>query len=216
MKNFQDLNVSDGLQILRRRLGYLIVTTIVVSVGAGIYIRSMPSIYKSETTILVAERILPEDYIGSLTRDSVSARIDFVRQQLRSRTFLEKIVQEFQLAKSGSTAMEGAIGRVLGNIDIQVLSTNTLRLGFFSEDPSLARAITRRLSETVIQMNQSFRKERVVVADQFLDDQLRLAETDLAEAELKVQQFQQRHFAGAGLDPNVSLTKLIDLQGQLG
>ena len=65
MKNFQDLSISDYLQLLRRRVGYLIVTTIVAAVAAGIYIWQMPSIYKSETTILVAERLLPEDYIGS-------------------------------------------------------------------------------------------------------------------------------------------------------
>src|SRR5262245_50972334 len=99
MKNFQDLSASDYMQILRRRVVYLIVTTIVASVAAGWYIWQMPSIYKSETTILVADRILPEDYIGSLTRDSITGRIEFVRQQLGSRTFLERIIQEFQLAK---------------------------------------------------------------------------------------------------------------------
>jgi len=85
MKNFQDMSASDGLQILRRRLGYLIITTIVAAVAAGIYVWQLPSIYKSETAILVADRILPEDYIGSITRDSVTSRIEFVRQQLRSR-----------------------------------------------------------------------------------------------------------------------------------
>src|SRR5262245_30131425 len=128
MKNFQDLNVSDFLQIVRRRIVYLIATTIVASVAAGIYIWRMPSIYKSETTILIAERILPEDYIGSLTRDSIAGRIDFVRQQLQSRTFLERIVQEFQLAQNGSLEMEKAIAGVRGNIDIQVFSTNSLKL----------------------------------------------------------------------------------------
>jgi len=215
MKNFQDLNVSDCIQILRRRILYLVVTTIVASVAAGIYIWRMPSIYKSETTILVAERILPEDYIGSLTRDSITGRIDFVRQQLGSRTFLEKIVQEFQLAKNGSTELEEAIAGVRGNIDIQVFSTNTLRLGYTSSNPSLARSITRRLAEAVIQLNQSFRKERVVVADQFLDEQLRLAEADLAESELKLQQFHKQHFAGLSPDANVSLTGMMDVQAQL-
>src|SRR5215467_6901989 len=107
MKNFQDLSIGDCLQILRRRVGYLIVTTILASAGAAVYIWQMPSVYKSETTILVADRILPEDYIGSIVRDSVTARIDFVRQQLRSRTFLERIVQEFQLARPGSNDVEG-------------------------------------------------------------------------------------------------------------
>ena len=218
MKNFQDMSASDGLQILRRRLGYLIITTIVAAVAAGIYVWQLPSIYKSETAILVADRILPEDYIGSITRDSVTSRIEFVRQQLRSRTFLEKIVQEFQLAGGAGaspTQMDEAIAGVAGNTDIQVFGTNTLRLGFFSPNPARAQAITRRLSEAVIQMNQNFRKEKVDVIDQFLDEQLRLAEAELTDADRKLQQFQHRNFEGAALDPAVSLNRLVDLQGQL-
>jgi capsular exopolysaccharide synthesis family protein len=64
-------------------------------------------------------------------------------------------------------------------------------------------------------MNQSFRKERVSVADQFLDEQARLAEGELSEAELKLQQFQKQHFAGVPLDANVSLTTLVELQSQM-
>jgi tyrosine-protein kinase Etk/Wzc len=175
----------------------------------------MPSIYKSETTILVADRVLPEDYIGSIVRDSVTARIDFIRQQLRSRTFLERIVQEFQLAGTRPDELEQAIEGVLSNIDIQVFSTNTLRLGYSATNPNVAHAIAQRLAETVIQSNQSFRKEKVLVADQVLDEQMRLAETDLAASESKLRQFQRQHFPGAPTDENLSVSRLVEMQTQL-
>jgi polysaccharide chain length determinant protein (PEP-CTERM system associated) len=215
MKNFQDLSISDLLRILRRRIGYLVVATTLACVGSAIYIWKMPSIYQSETTILVADRILPEDYIGSIVRDSVTARMDFVRQQLRSRTFLERIVQEFQLAGTRPDELERAIAGVLGNIDIQVFSTNTLRLGYSATNPNIAHAIAQRLAEAVIQTNQSFRKEKVLVADQVLDEQTRLAESDLAASESKLRQFQREHFPGAPADENVSVNRLVDMQAQL-
>jgi tyrosine-protein kinase Etk/Wzc len=215
MKNFQDLSISDLLQILRRRIGYLIVATTLACAGSAIYIWKMPSIYQSETTILVADRILPEDYIGSIVRDSVTARIDFVRQQLRSRTFLERIVQEFQLGGTGPADLDQAIAGVLANIDIQVFSTNTLRLGYSATNPNVAHGIAQRLAEMVIQLNQSFRKEKVIVADQVLDEQLRVAESDLASSESKLQQFQRQHFPGGAPDATISVNNLVDLETQM-
>ena len=97
MKNLQDFTVQDYLRIVRRRIWYLIVPTILVSVGTAVYVWRMPSVYKSETTILVSDRLVPEDYIGSLVKQSVMDRIEFAKQQLRSRTFVERIAQEFQI-----------------------------------------------------------------------------------------------------------------------
>src|SRR6476620_6211074 len=100
MKNFQELTVNDYLRILRRRIWYLIVPAVLVSIGNAVYVWRMPSIYKSETSILVSDRLLPEDYIGSLVKQTVVDRIEFAKQQLRSRTFVERIAQEFQLGGS--------------------------------------------------------------------------------------------------------------------
>jgi capsular exopolysaccharide synthesis family protein len=44
---------------------------------------------------------------------------------------------------------------------------------------------------------------------------VRLAESDLAAAESKLRQFQQQHFPGAPTDENLSLSRLVDMQGQL-
>src|SRR5262245_32179727 len=97
MKNLQDLSITGYLRIVRRRVWYLVIPAVLVSIGSIIYVWRIPYVYKSETTILVSDRLLPEDYIGSLVRQSVMDRIEFAKQQLRSRTFVEKIVQEFQL-----------------------------------------------------------------------------------------------------------------------
>src|SRR5258707_15419598 len=106
MKNLQDLTAQDYLRLLRRRIWYIVIPTILISIGAAVFVWRMPSIYKSETTILVSDRLLPEDYIGSLVRQSISDRIEFAKQQLRSRTFVERIAQEFQLVSGGGKKEE--------------------------------------------------------------------------------------------------------------
>jgi polysaccharide chain length determinant protein (PEP-CTERM system associated) len=212
MKNFQDLTINDYLRIVRRRIWYLIITTVLVSIGSVVYVWRMPSIYKSETTILVSDRLLPEDYIGSLVRQSVMDRIEFARQQVRSRTFVERIAQEFQLVPSGTNS-EQVLNAVISSTDVVVVPPNVFKLGYYSTDPGVAQAVTRRLAERVMQSNDAFRQERVNVADQFLDEQLREAADDLAEAEQKLRDLNQRHFPG--VPENVTMESLGGLQSQL-
>src|ERR1041385_887229 len=125
MKNFQDLTISDYLQVIRRRIWYVLVTTALVGVASAYYVWRMPLLYKSETTIMVSSRLVPEDYIGTLVRDTAADRMDFVRQQLRTRSFVERIVQEFQLANGRQGNIDGLVGAVLANTEITFLSTNT-------------------------------------------------------------------------------------------
>jgi protein-tyrosine kinase len=195
MKNFQDLTVRDYLRILRRRIWYLIVPTILVSSGTAFYVQRLPAYYKSETTILVSDRLLPEDHIGSIVRQTVADRIEFAKQQLRSRTFLERIGQEFQLA-GGNANADQLFNAVLNNSDVSVVPPNAIKVGFFSSDPAVAQAVTRRLSERVMQSNETFRQQKVSVADQFLEDELRQATDALALAEQRLRDFNQRHFPG--------------------
>src|SRR5215831_16597896 len=165
MKNIQDLTVTDYLRILRRRIWYWIIPAVLISIGTAVYAWRLPSIYKSETTILVSERLLPEDYIGSLVRQSVADHIEFARQQLHSRTFLERIAQEFQIG--GNVSTDEVVAFITNSTEITVVPPNSFKLAFYSTDPSTAQAVTRRLAERVMQANNASRQEKVNVADEF-------------------------------------------------
>lgn len=213
MKNFQDFTLTDYLRILRRRIWYLILPLVLVSVGTVVYVSQMPSVYKSETSILVSDRLLPEDYIGSLVRQSVADRIDFARQQLRSRTFVERVAQEFQLGGVGAN-IEQVLDAVISSTEVTVVPPNVFKVGFYSLDPNVAQAVTRRLAERVMQTNDTFRQERVNTADQFLEEELRQAADDLANAEQALRAFNQTHFPGVP-EQGVNIETLTSMQAQL-
>src|SRR5260370_42149017 len=98
MKSLENLTISDYIAIFRRRFWYVVVNRVLVTAGSAVYVKQRPSIYRSETTIAIAGRFLPEDYIRSMDRQTNYDSMDFVRQQLQNRNFLEGIVQEFRLA----------------------------------------------------------------------------------------------------------------------
>ena len=212
MKNLENLTVSDYLDIARRRIWYAIITTVLASVGTVYYAWQIPSIYKSETTIAISNRFLPESYLPSIDRQTINDRMDFVRQQLQSRTFLEGIVQEFRLA--GPDGVDRAAEVLRSKIEISVSTPNTFKLGFPSTEPVLAQSVTKRLAERVIQLNDSSRKEKVQVADQFLEQQLQQAGAELSNAEQKLLQFRNEAFPGVTTEV-VTPESLRDLGAQL-
>src|SRR5688572_17820670 len=127
MKNFQDLSVGDYLRILRRRIWYFVVPAVVVGVGVGVFVWLQPNYYKSETTIQVANRLVPDDYIGSLVRETTADRIEFVRQQVRSRTFVGRLVEDLQLA-GGQPNVDAVVDGVGASITFELIAPTTFKL----------------------------------------------------------------------------------------
>jgi succinoglycan biosynthesis transport protein ExoP len=212
MKNLENLTLGDYVAIFRRRFGYVVSTALIVTAGTVIYVKQLPPVYMSETTITVSGRFLPDDYIRSIDRETNSERMDFVKQQLQSRTFLEGIVREFHLA--GPDGVENAAQVVRTKIEMPVLVTATaFKLGFSASKPELAQAITKRLAEKVIALNDSFRKEKVQVADDFLEQQLREAGDALSKAEQELLAFRSQ--SGIPATEVVNADTLRDLKMQL-
>jgi succinoglycan biosynthesis transport protein ExoP len=215
MKNLEDLTVRDYFSIFLRRIVYFIVTTVLVAGLSLVYVRRMPSFYRSSTMILVTGQVVPEDYIRSIENENSNEIISFIQTQVSSRTFAERIVRDFQLAvPEQPDRFEAAINSVRGNIELVALSPTVFRIGYLSQDPATALAVTKRLGEMVVELNDSSRKERVHVADSFLDEQESQAETGLAEAEAKLSQFRNQHFPGLSTE-TVNLATLGALKAQL-
>jgi capsular polysaccharide biosynthesis protein len=147
MKSPENLALSDYITIFQRRFWYVAVVTILVTADTAVYMKQLPSIYRSETTIAMSSRLLPEDYVKSIDRRTNADRIDFVRQQLQNRNFLQGMVQEFRLA--GPDGLQRAAEVVGGKIEITGFTSTAFKLGFSATDPKRAQAITKRLAERV-------------------------------------------------------------------
>jgi polysaccharide biosynthesis transport protein len=212
MKNFQDLSIRDYFGILRRRLWYFVVPAVLISAGACVFAWFQAPFYKSETTIQVTNRLLPNDYIDSLIRETPADRIEFVRQQIRSRTFIERLVEDLQLAGPEANR-ELVVSAVGASISIDVFPPSTFKLGYVARDAALAQSVVRRLAERVMQLNANFRKATVEGADQFLDEEVRQAANDLAQVEEKLRLFNEQNFRG--LPTQVDVFSLTALQNQL-
>jgi polysaccharide chain length determinant protein (PEP-CTERM system associated) len=219
MKDFKKYNLSDYVRILWRRRWYALTAMILVLAGASFYAWLKPSVYRSTSRIKVEPVAIPQDYVRPSVRSTPEDQIAAVRSAVQSRSFLQRMIQDFQLfgygVDVGAFSMEDAIKAVSRNIEITNVSPDTLNIGFSSTDPQLAQSLTRRMVETLIQTNTSSRKTRAIETDQFLDAQLRQAQQDLAAQEEKIKQFKATHLGALPEQSQAVMNALNRLDVQL-
>jgi polysaccharide chain length determinant protein (PEP-CTERM system associated) len=218
MKNLAQLSPADYLKIIFRRKWYVLTAFLIVGIGVGIYAWRKPVLYRSASMIQVETAIVPQEYVRSSVRTTPEELIKSIRGTIQSRSFLERMIQDFQLFGYGleqGFSMEDAIKAVGNSIEITTSSTNTFNVAFFANNPQLAQSLTRRMVETLIQSSESVRKSKAIGADQFLEEQLRQTSEKLLAQEEKIKQFKMRNLGGLPEQANANISALGRLDVQL-
>jgi polysaccharide chain length determinant protein (PEP-CTERM system associated) len=218
MKNLANLDPYEYWKIIWRRRWYVLTGFALVSIGTVIYSWRTPNVYRSQSLIMVEETIIPQDYARSSDRSSPEEQIAAIRQAVQSRSFAERLIQEFQLLGYGSDrkfSMDEAIGALAKNIQVVGTSKNTFEISTVSTEPQLAQTIVRRVVDTLIQSSNSSRKTKAVEADQFVDEQMRQTQQKLLDQEEKIKQFKMAHMGGLPEQSVSNMNALSALNAQL-
>ncbi len=218
MKDFKNLGPLDYLKIVLQRRWYALAVFLLVAAATIAYAWRMPNVYRSESRVMVGTAIIPQEYVRPSDRSSAQQQIAAIRAAVQSRSFLERMIREFQLFGYGTSedfSMEGTVRALRGNIEIANTSQDTFTIAFSSTDPQRAQAFTKRMVETLIQSNTSSRKTKAIETDQFLDEQLRQTEQKLAEYEEKIKQFKMAHMGELPEQSEANMNALNRLDVQL-
>lgn len=196
MKDLKGLEPLDYLGIIWRRRWYAL-GAFILSIACFLsYSLITPDTYSSTSLILVKRAPIPKDYVRPSEGSSPAEMIDSVRIQIRSRSFIERLIQEFQIFGYGARddfVMDDAVVAVRNNIQVKSVSHNTLSITYSAVDAQFAQTITSRVVESLIQSNKLSRESRAIQTYQFLDEQLRQIVQDLNAQEGKIRQFKSEH-----------------------
>jgi polysaccharide biosynthesis transport protein len=218
MKELKNLNLSDYLKIIWRRKWYFAVTAAIVIAGVCIFVWCLPGMYRSEAKVEVDSPFVSEDYVRPVIRSSASDRINWIREQISSRTFLERIVEQFQIDGYGAQpdfVMENAVTSLRKRIGIDQTSGTTFTISFFSNEPKSAQNINKRLVDELIRSSTASRVDKTLATDQFLDEQLRQSSQALSAQEDKIKQFKVAHLGELPEQSEVNMNTLTGLYAQL-
>jgi polysaccharide biosynthesis transport protein len=218
MKDFRNLSVYDYLRIFWRRRWYFVITSFLVTAGVTFYAWKLPHYFVSEARIGVESASIPEDLVRPIARLSAEERISALREQLYSRSFLEKVIEELQPSGYESRqgfVMEEAVSLLRKRIQALSPSRNIMTISYSSTSPNDAQAMVARLVSGLIQGNISTRQTKARVTDQFIEGQFKLAERDLIDLENKIKAFKNSHLGQLPEQATVNLAALSRLQTML-
>lgn len=189
----------------------------------------LPNSYTAEAILFVSpneqsdisDSIIAALGIGQQNRPSVGFNNgDMILEILRSRTILDRLADEFDIAgRYGIPAEKKTIAReiVLNGFDFQYSrNTGSLRLSFQSADPVFARDIVNR---TVVLLGDWFVQNRGVAKQkmrQTLAEKMTEVKSDIDDLQARLKDLQQRYGVLNAEELSVSqATSLANLRSQL-
>ncbi len=218
MKDLTHLEAADYLQIIWKRRWYFLIAFVLVSSGMLIYALQMPNIYKSETRVVVEGPMVSADYVRPTVRSTPEDRISSIREQVTSRTFLERMIEQLQMYGYGTDpkfVMENAVRAAQKQIGIEKTSNDTFTISFISTDPQYAQTVTRQIAQELIRISNSSQKDRVLATDQFIDEQLRQSTEALTAQGEKIKQFKAAHLGELPEQGTANMSAITGLHSQL-
>jgi len=218
MKDLNNLEIGDYPRMLWRRRWYLVLTAIIVIAASFTYTWWLPDIFRSETRIAIESPLVSGAYAQTISRSSPADRFTSIREQIASRTFLERMIEQYQIAGYGTDpdfVMEKVVKSVHDRIMLDSTSNTTFTLSFATSDPNFAQSITKHMANELIRTSSVSRKEKVIAADQFIDDQLRQVTEELSSQEEKIAAFKAQHFGQLPEQMNANINRINGLNTQL-
>src|SRR3990170_1416119 len=88
-----------------------------------------PNRYRAQTSIIVTPQQVPTNFVPSTITTVLAERLQMIRQQILSRTRLERIIEEFNLYPEmrASRIMEDVIEKMRNDIGVNIQTSRDRR-----------------------------------------------------------------------------------------
>lgn len=220
--------VDDVLQIVRRRIWFLIVPPAVGLFVSLLVSASLPNLYQSDTLIAIVPQRVPDSFVQSTVTLRTEERLDAISTQVQSRTLLEQLVQEFDLypAERRRLPMEDVVELVRTNIDVEPEAPrrgprgpeplHAFHVRFTYSDPEVSARVTQRLGSMFVDQNARDRGALADATSQFLETQLATARELLEATERRLETFREIHGGElpTQLQSNMTAIQSLNMQTQ--
>ena len=192
--------------ILWQRRWWIIIPAILGIVGAIAAILLIPPVYRSNAVMLVQSPQLPTDVIGTDEIDVVDRRIARIRQQVTARPELIALIERHGLYDSErrSNPLSEVIEDMREAITLTPSQTTTpdnasnqktiaFELAFDYREPTATQAVVQDLMNRILHLDASGNVEQATNTVQFLTDQSKGLEAQIADLQGKISQITARN-----------------------
>jgi len=186
----------EDIAALAWRRKWLVVSVVsLVTTAAITASMRLPDRYRSETLILVVPQRVPESYVRSTVTMRIEDRLRSLRQQILSRSNLERIINDFQMFQQElkEQPMEHVVEQMRQDVIVDTVRDDAFKVGYTAESPRTAMIVADRLAAMFIDENMRDRGMQADGTNDFLESQLDGARQRLVEHERKLEAYRRRN-----------------------
>lgn len=209
MQQTEGITLDQIRGIIRRQKSVFITLFLLTWLAAIALALFLPPVYRAETTILIEEQQIPQEFVRTTITSYVEERLQVITQQIMSRPRLKEIIKRFTLypeMKKNHTREE-IIKRLREDISLQTVSADVVdrrtgrpstatiafNLAYEGENPSTVAKVTNRLASLYLEENLRQREKRVTNITSFLKQERNELTKRINELENKLSLFKQKH-----------------------
>lgn len=210
--------------VVRRKwwiLGPLFIGWLLVFASAWI----IPAKYTSESVILVEQQKVPEHYVTPNVQVDLGERLQAITQKVLSRARLISLINRFHLYQSFLTPTpDDQLKKMRSDIKFELVETagsagkpelTAFKLQYTSANAATAQQVNSQLVSYFIDENVQASQQQSESTTQFLDAQLKNAQTNLQEQEAKLREYEKRHMGELPQEAQANIQVLSGTQQQL-
>ena len=194
--------------VRRQKKLFFLVFFLVLSVAVGVALL-LPPIYRAQSTILIEEQQIPQEFVQSTITSYVEERLQVITQQIMSRPRLQEIVERFNLypEMQKNHTREEIIERLRKNISLETISADVIdrrtgrpstatiafNLSYQGGNPDTVVKVTNRLTSLYLAENLRQREEQVSNITTFLKQERNSLGQQISKLEEDISRFKQKH-----------------------
>jgi polysaccharide chain length determinant protein (PEP-CTERM system associated) len=175
----------------------------------------VPERHEANARIFVdTQTVLKPLMAGLAFQPDVDQQVRMLARTLISRPNVEKLVKtpELQLAGADPQQQEQAIESLMRKIQINAVGSNNLFLiSYRDQDPGRARRVVESMVNLFVGSGIDSKRRDSQEASKFIDEQIKVYELKLVEAESKLKEFKLRNFGVSGVSNQDHFTRMSAL-----
>lgn len=201
--------LSDYLEILSRRKKQFIIPALLILLASIGLAFGLPSIYRSEATILIEQQEIPDDLVRSTVTSFAGERIQIISQRVMTTQNLSRIIEEYGLYKDDrkSKSMSILVEEMRERIDLEMISADVVdprsgrpttatiafKIAFSGEEPRLTQKVTNDLVSLYLDENLKQRTAHAVETSSFLTEEADKLQGRVGDLEAKLAEFKENN-----------------------
>ncbi|MEA1923536.1 MAG: GNVR domain-containing protein [Pseudomonadota bacterium] len=209
MQAQEAISIDQVKGIIRRQRGIFIILFLLTWIAALSTAMLLPAIYRAESTILIEEQQIPQEFVQTTITSYVEERLQVITQQIMSRPRLQEIIDRFKLYPEMQKrhTKEEIISRLRTNISLQTISADVVdrrtgrpstatiafNLSYQGKNPGTVVKVTNRLTSLYLEENLRQREERVTNIATFLNQERQELAQFITKLEEQISLFKQQH-----------------------